>query len=174
MLANAAGLSAQTAEETAAWEIAKDSTTSAEVFAFIEEFPNGAYAKEAKSRMIDLLWLELAAPTTDGAGAVTSATAESVPVTFTAPLTEGSVDIVGKSLEQLIAGSPLFPPVEGLPAEYWETQECSNCHEWEQTNLCAQANTYLNESGAENLIKPHPYGGTFKLTLRNWASDGCQ
>ncbi len=174
MLASVASLSAQTADETAAWDIAKDSTTSAEVFAFIEQYPDGAYAKEAKARMIDLLWLELATPVADGAGAITSEPAEATPVTFTAPLTEGSADIIGKSLEQLIAGTPLFPPVEGLPEDYWKAQECSNCHEWEQTNLCVQANTYLSETGAENLIKPHPYGGTFKLTLRNWAMDGCE
>jgi len=123
--------------------------------------------------MIDLLWVELAtnAPETPSeATPLQSVTS----VTFSAPLSEGSSDIVGKTLEDLIAGTPLYPPVEGLPEEYWKTKECSSCHEWEQANLCTQANTYLSDAGAENLVKQHPYGGTFKLNLRNWAQAGCE
>ncbi|MCK0122367.1 outer membrane protein assembly factor BamD [Loktanella sp. F6476L] len=177
VLASTASLKAQTAEETAAWEIAQTATTSEEVFAFIEQFPDGTYAKDAKARMIDLLWLELAtAQPADGAAAAEAPTegVEPAPVAFSVPLVEGSPEIIGKSLEELIAASPLFPPVEGLPDEYWKEQECSDCHAWEQANLCDQANTYLNDAGAENLVKPHPYGGAFKLTLRNWAMDGCE
>lgn len=163
---------AQDASETAAWDLARESGTSAEVFAFIEEYPNSEYVTEAKSYMIDLLWVELAtAPEAQTEEVVVQ---EIVPVTFSAPITEGSEDIIGKSLEQLIVGSPLYPPVEGLPEEYWKTQECSSCHEWQQANLCTQANSYLSDAGAENLIKQHPYGGTFKLNLRNWAQNDCE
>lgn len=178
-LAIPASIIAQTADETAAWETAQTATTSEEMFAFIEQYPDGVYAQDAKARMIDLLWLELAAaPAAEGAAEPAADPvadmAEPAPVAFSVPLVEGSPEIIGKTLEQLIAGSPLFPPVEGLPDEYWKEQECSNCHEWEQANLCSQANTYLNIAGAENLVKPHPYGGAFKLTLRNWAEDGCE
>lgn len=173
LLAYGNTLAAQTAttEETIAWEAAKESRASADVFAFIENYPDGVFAKEAKEHMIDLLWVELSAtqPTSEAELIV-----ERIPVTFSQPLTEGSPDIIGKSLEELIVGSPLFPPVEGLPEEYWKEQECSNCHEWKQANLCTQANTYLSDAGADNLIKQHPYGGSFKLNLRDWAAGGCE
>lgn len=164
---------AQDSAEAAAWEQVKATGTSAEVFAFIEQYPNGEFTKEAKAHMIDLLWVELAtnspdAPTTD------IVTQPTEPVSFSVPLTEGSPDIVGMTLEKLIDGTPLFPPVEGLPEEYWKDQNCSGCHEWEQANLCTQANSYLSDAGAENLIKQHPYGGSFKLNLRSWAQNDCQ
>jgi hypothetical protein len=177
LLASTASLNAQTADETAAWDIAQQATASEEVFAFIEQYPDGAFAKEAKARMIDLLWLELATTTpTDGTAAAdpTEDMPEPAPVAFSVPLVEGSPAIIGKTLEELIAGLPLFPPVEGLPEQFWKEQECKDCHAWEQANLCDQANTYLSDAGAENLVKPHPYGGAFKLTLRNWAIDGCE
>jgi hypothetical protein len=97
-----------------------------------------------------------------------------VALTFNTPLTEGAPEIVGKTIAELVEGNPLFPPVEGLPESYWKAQECSNCHEWLQENLCAQANTYLSDAGSENLVKQHPYGGTFKQNLRIWAIGGCE
>ncbi len=177
MLATTTIASAQEAstEEALAWEAVKDSDASADVFAFIERYPNGAFTKDAQALMIDLLWVEMAAaaPVTDAeTGEPTSQ--DPIAVTFSAPLTEGDPEIVGKSIEELIVGSPLFPPVEGLPESYWKEQDCSNCHEWEQANLCTQANTYLTDAGAENLTKQHPYGGTFKQNLRVWAMAGCE
>jgi hypothetical protein len=176
LLASTASLYAQTADETAAWEVVQHATASEEVFAFIEQYPNGTFAKEAKARMIDLLWLELAttAPIDETAADPTVDMPDPAPVAFNVPLVEGSPEIIGKSLEELIAGQSLFPPVEGLPEQFWKEQECKDCHAWEQANLCDQANTYLSDAGAENLVKPHPYGGAFKLTLRNWAIDGCE
>lgn len=167
------GAAAQDQSEAAAWAIASQSTTSAEVFEFIETYPDGQFAKDAKSLMIDLLWTELAE--NEPAVASDDGTPQALAaVTFTSPLTDGSADIIGKSIEELIAGSPLFPPIEGLPEELWKAAECSDCHEWERENLCTQANSYLSDAGAENLIKPHPYGGTFKLNLRTWAQGGCE
>lgn len=175
-MANSAA-SAQNSAEKAAWEAAQQTTTSEEVFAFLEKYPNSVFAKDAKAYMIDLLWKELAeeAPEKPEAEAATSeAEAQATVVLFSQPLSEGSADIIGKSLEDLISSTPLFPPVEGLDEAYWKDQQCSNCHEWEQANLCTQANTYLSVAGAENLIKEHPYGGTFKLNLRTWAQGGCE
>ncbi|WP_089994131.1 hypothetical protein [Cognatiyoonia koreensis] len=167
-------VAAQDSAEALAWEAAKATGTSAEVFEFIEQYPNGEFTKEAKAYMIDLLWVELAANAPEQATVVEVAVADSVPVTFSTPLTEGSADIVGMTLEKLIDGTPLYPPVEGLPESYWKDQNCSNCHTWEQANLCTQANSYLTDAGAENLVKKHPYGGTFKMNLRNWAQGGCE
>lgn len=164
---------AQDAAEKAAWEIAQQGKTSEEVFAFIEQYPNSVYAKDAKAYMIDLLWKELAEETPQQTALVTEPVETSTTVLFSQPLTEGSVDVIGRSLEELIASSPSFPPVEGLDEAYWKEKQCSNCHEWKQANLCTQANTYLSDAGAENLIKKHPYGGAFKLNLRVWAEGGC-
>lgn len=162
-------------EESIAWDEVKDSEVSADLFAFIERYPNGEFTKQAQARMIDVLWAEMAAASpVPEAETEEPATPDILAVTFSTPLTEGAPEIVGKSLEELIAGSPLFPPVEGLPEEYWKAEECSSCHEWEQANLCTQANTYLSDAGAENLTKQHPYGGTFKQNLRNWAIGGCE
>lgn len=164
---------AQDSAEATAWQQVKESGTSAEVFAFIEQYPNGEFTKEAKAHMIDLLWVELATNAPEST-AEAEAPAQSLPVTFSAPLTEGSDEIIGQSLEELIKISPSYPPVEGLPEAFWKEQTCSNCHEWEQANLCTQANSYLTDAGAENLIKQHPFGGTFKLNLRTWAQGGCE
>ena len=95
-------------------------------------------------------------------------------VAFSVPLAAGSSDVAGKSIEELIAGVPLFAPIDGLPEELWKEQECSSCHEWNPANLCEEANFYLGEGGAVSLGKPHPYGGTFKLNLAQWARGGCQ
>lgn len=166
--------SSQDAAESAAWDAAKESATSESIFAFIEQYPNGAYTKEAKAYMIDLLWQELADTNAEQDTTEPTQASLSTAILFDQPLTEGSPDIVGRSLEELILSSPMFPPVEGLPEEYWKEQECSNCHEWKQANLCTQANTYLADAGAENLNKKHPFGGTFKMNLRNWAQGGCE
>lgn len=95
-------------------------------------------------------------------------------VSFAAPLTAGSPEVMGKSIEQLIAGVALFAPIEGLPEELWKGQNCASCHEWNPANLCEQANFYLGDAGAANLTKLHPYGGTFKQNLVQWARGGCQ
>jgi len=166
-------------QEAIAWAGVKDSASSADVFAFIEQYPNGEFTADAQALMIDLLFAEMnTAPVEEDVVVVEDAeeptSLDTILVTFSTPLTQGDPEVVGRSIEELIDGSPLFPPVEGLPASYWETQECSNCHEWEQANLCDQANTYLTDAGAENLDKPHPYGGTFKENLVIWATGGCQ
>lgn len=46
-------------EEILAWEAAQQSNNPEDIFAFIEAYPDGAYIKEAKLRIIDLLWVDL-------------------------------------------------------------------------------------------------------------------
>jgi len=94
-------------------------------------------------------------------------------ITFQSPLTQGDAATIGKSLEQLIAGSPLFSPIEGLPDAVWKGKECKACHKWEQEALCTQGGTYLNVKTAAAIDKKHPYGGSFKQNLRTWAQQGC-
>lgn len=168
-------------DESATWEAVKANGTSTDVFAFIEEYPNGAFVQEAKAYMIDLLWIELAETKADaGAETVVEVAVERTDattldqLTFTTPLTEAAPEIVGKSFEEIVKMTPLFPPVEGLPEEYWKNKDCSACHQWEQANLCTQANTYLSDAGGENLMKEHPFGGSFKLNLRSWALNDCE
>ena len=95
-------------------------------------------------------------------------------VAFTVPLAAGAPDVAGASIEELIAGTAMYPPIEGLPESLWKEQTCTACHEWNQTNLCEQATFYLGEAGADSLGKQHPYGGSFKLNLAQWARGGCQ
>lgn len=96
------------------------------------------------------------------------------PVYYSEPLTEAAPDIIGRSLEELIGAAPLHPPVEGLPPEYWQNQTCAGCHQWDQDTLCTQAEFYTTDSGQNNLLKLHPFGGSFKRNLRVWAQGGCQ
>lgn len=95
-------------------------------------------------------------------------------VKFSEPLTVGAPVILGKSIEQLIKGSPVFAPIEGLPDSYWKRQECSNCHKWTRDDLCKQGQFYLKQTDDILLDKKHPLGGTFKRNLVVWARDDCQ
>lgn len=95
-------------------------------------------------------------------------------VKFDLPLSAPGSVIDGAVLSDIINMSPMFPPVEGLPDEFWKEQSCSNCHEWTKDRLCDQANVYLTLSGQKSLEKPHPFGGIFKRNLRQWATGGCE
>ncbi len=95
-------------------------------------------------------------------------------ITFSTKLINGSDHVKGRSIEQLIKGSPLYPPIAELPKELWEDQTCSNCHQWDQANLCVQAGTYLRPTGESSVSKRHPYGGSLKANLQIWARDGCR
>ena len=94
-------------------------------------------------------------------------------VAFNAPLGVGDPELATLSIAEIITGTPLFPPVENLPEIYWKDKTCSNCHNWNQENLCAQAKTYLGDR-KDALGKKHPLGGTFKQALSIWARDGCK
>jgi hypothetical protein len=129
-----------------------------------------------------------AAPQTAGAGASTtpgaapSASTPSAQTTapgsqdevlrFSKPIPFGPYPVAGNSIEQLAAGIPMFPPLEGLDESQWK-KSCSNCHKWDHSTLCAQGTTYA-KSPQLILRKPHPYGGAFKDALMQWAKSGCQ
>lgn len=179
-----------------AWRALGENASPDQIMTFLEKFPRSIHDTEAKRQLLKALETQAedtsaaAQPQVDAAQSdaevpveaavepaalpVATPPADDGVVRFTVPLFHGDSQVVGKSLEQLIAGSPLFAPVEGLPEEYWKEQTCKNCHEWQQANLCEQANFYLTEKGAASLTKQHPYGGSFKENLRVWAVGDCQ
>jgi hypothetical protein len=93
-------------------------------------------------------------------------------VRFSEPIQSGPPPVYGHSLEQLIAGIPLFPPIEGLDESVWK-KTCSSCHKWDRKTLCAQGAVYAKDPKTELRI-PHPYGGPEKIAIAKWFRGGCQ
>lgn len=155
--------------------------------AYIAEYPTGVFAELALSEIATIRDQQGSqkpaaaaeaeqqtevAMTSQEPATITTGTEQTI--TFTSPLTVGSEQIVGRSIEELLAGSPLYPPVEGLPESYWAEETCSSCHQWTQEALCTQAQIYISANAERSLAKQHPYGGTFKKNLSAWAEGGCQ
>ena len=97
---------------------------------------------------------------------------DDAPIRFDGKLNLPDTPINGRSIEELIVGTPLFAPIEGLDKAIWEKKPCGTCHQWTKERLCVQATTYI---GRENMVGrlEHPYGLPFKQTLEKWAEDGC-
>ena len=93
-------------------------------------------------------------------------------VRFKEPLTSGPYPVNGSSLEQLVNGIPLFPPIEGLDEAVWK-KNCNACHKWDQRTLCEQGATYVKNPKSA-LRGSHPYGGAEKVAMMEWAKTGCQ
>jgi hypothetical protein len=93
-------------------------------------------------------------------------------VRFSEPIAFGPFPVNGNSLEQLIAGIPMFPPIEGLDEKTWQVA-CSHCHKWDKQTLCTQAQVYVKDPNVTMRI-PHPYGGPEKVAMLKWAQGGCQ
>jgi hypothetical protein len=111
------------------------------------------------------------APSAAAAPAPAAAPFEEV-VLFNKPLTSGPFPVNGSSLEQLVEGIPLFPPIEGLDESVWK-KHCAACHKWDQRTLCEQGASYV-KNPASALRKSHPYGGAEKIAMMQWAKTGCQ
>lgn len=154
--------------------------------AYLETYPSGVFAAlaDAEIRALQLKGqptAPAAAPTLDltapspAAAVPEAAQPQAAPaqqqITFLSALT-GTGPIEGRSIAQIIEGSPQYPPVEGLPDSFWKGKTCSNCHHWTQAALCEQGKTYLTQTGEFALGKHHPIDG-FKQILRDWASGGC-
>ncbi|WP_171102114.1 caspase domain-containing protein [Ruegeria sp. HKCCD7255] len=147
---------------------------------YLHSFPDGVFADDAVERMAALRLGEetvtrkaepnVEAPDAENKGAISA----DIVLTLDSPLTFGNSYVLGQSINQLVAGSPQFPPIDGLPEELWKDQSCSNCHQWTAEALCDQAQTYVERPAAGNVAKQHPYGGGLKVNLRRWALDGCQ
>ena len=93
-------------------------------------------------------------------------------ITFTGKITEGPTPVNGSSLAQLITGTPIYPPIDGLPDAAWK-KTCNNCHQWNQQSLCVQAKLYAKDPKMTMRIQ-HPYGGPEKIAMMKWAQGGCQ
>jgi hypothetical protein len=153
--------------------VAQTSGAAADYEAYLKAFPNGIYAELAGFEL-DTLAQKLAQAAPPPKVAATDDIPVQANLTFKEPLTIGDEALIGKSIEDLVTLSPLFPPIEELPEEFWKDQQCSNCHEWTQEALCTQGKTYVTANNTRAVSKSHPYGGGFKHVLKNWAGMGCQ
>lgn len=170
------------AKEQALFEAAQANPSEDAYTAYLDAFPQGVFAEFASQELVALKQKNGTDPIGEGvtqpvAPVVAAPAPELVvpsgPVTFKSALASDSPSISGRSIEDLIAMSPLYPPIEGLPEEYWKDKTCSNCHQWTQDRLCTQAEAYLSVNMERSLDKKHPFGGALKQNLKAWASAGC-
>ena len=95
-------------------------------------------------------------------------------VTFGEAFTDVDEVLDGHSIRDLISGSPLYAPIDGLPEALWKKETCSSCHAWTQETLCTQGEFYSKQGLDALERKEHPYGGAFKREVMRWADRGCE
>lgn len=152
--------SASPAEE-AAFRHAQTTGLFSDYEAYLAQYPNGAFVDAARFEM------QWALKSTEAAGAQTG-------ITFETPLISDNPAVNGKSIAELIQGTPLYSPIEGLPEALWKEAACSNCHGWTKEALCEQGMAYTGIQQSKSLTKEHPYGGALKAALRTFAVEGCR
>jgi uncharacterized caspase-like protein len=158
--------------EIALMETAQASGLLSDYEAYLEAFPNGLFAELIKIEIANLQSQEIAVALLEVVEVPEQPT--SLDFFYDQVILNGSEVIRGLTIEEAILGTPLFAPVEGVPDELWQGQECSSCHQWTREALCSQGQTYMSETAAAVLEKDHPLGGTFKNVLRQWAQNDCQ
>ncbi len=174
-----------TADEQSMFEAVQANPTIEGYQEYLNAFPNGTFSEFARGEVEALQANNNLDPVGEGVSAPAEETElamvaeqerSTVPniVKYDVPLVAPGSIIDGILLSEITALSPMFPPVEGLPDEYWKEQSCANCHEWTKDRLCDQSNVYLNLSGQKSLEKPHPFNGLLKRNLKQWAAGGCQ
>lgn len=168
--------SGASAVELAMWEYAVSTGKVEEVDRFLQLYPNSVFteaALELKETLSSNNGNSEPKPEQQADTAVADTSTTITPVSYDEPLANDNTEGGPRSIKQLASGSPLFPPIADLPAEYWESKTCSDCHAWNRDNLCEQASFLANrEAEAVQRIR-HPYGGFFKDALRAWAAGGC-
>lgn len=147
--------------------------------AYLMLYPEGTFAEIARFEMEWALKSATPPPTASTEVVISppQPAAEIQPqadIAFDTPLIVPGSVINGQSIAQLITGSPLFPPIDGIPETLWKGQQCSNCHKWTKEALCDQGKTYSGPTGPDALQKKHPYGGAFKAALKTYALEGCR
>jgi uncharacterized caspase-like protein len=174
------------AADRAAFEVAQELATLEGYESYLDRFPEGVFAEFAKTEIAALEAKVTQDPIAEKeetevavvAPAEPSQPAQSTPqpedLRFGSALWNGGEEIIGRTFAELVQGSPIYPPIEGLPDELWKGQSCANCHQWTREALCEQGNFYVSKEESRALSKQHPYGGGFKNNLRTWAANGCQ
>ena len=143
---------------------------------YLRAYPQGTFVEIAEEEIAALSGAGRAAAPAAAApvAALPAPAIDPGTVSFTAPLTSGGPGIEGHSLAELISGTPLYPPIEGLPDEMWKGQSCASCHQWTEAALCDQGKAYLGPNFARGLALMHPLGPGLKQNLRAWAEGGCR
>ncbi|MBK0327147.1 caspase family protein [Rhodobacteraceae bacterium F11138] len=149
---------------------------------YLDAFPQGVFAEFASQELAALQKQSGQDPVGEGVTPEPEIAATPAPepeaepgsITFDTVLASDQPAISGRSIAELVQGSPLYPPIEGLPEAYWKDKSCSNCHQWTQDRLCTQANSYLSLNMQRSLDKKHPFGGALKRHLKTWAAGGCK
>lgn len=156
------------------WDVVKTSGNAEMLTVFLGKHPDSPHRLEATKLLRSLL---IEQTVTRAAPDLTSVVA-TVPADLLTPPKDNTIThglrLTSKTLPQLLGLSPKFPPVENLPETLWKAQSCKNCHKWTPPALCDQARTYTEAHFDPRTEKQHPLGVPFKLTLRQWALDGCK
>jgi uncharacterized caspase-like protein len=161
--------------EEKAWSIARAAGDRAIIAQFLRDFPKSVHADEAQT-LIGTASGKVQAAVGAAPAPPRPDPAPAAQVTFTGPLAGNSPEIAGKSIEQLVHGTPAFAPIEGLPPEAWQGKPCITCHShgWNRQALCEQGQFYGRSGESRTVSKQHPFGIAFHLALRDWAAGGCQ
>ena len=161
-------------DEEHLWATVSTSGDPVQIKLFLKAYPETAHEEEARGLLIAVLPAvpEGQAEVGEVDAAMQAAIAAS-DVTFAGPITAGTADIVGNSIEKLIGTGPLYSPIPGLPDEAWLGLKCTDCHQWTQAALCDQGKFYVKQQPVVALETQHPLGGAFKLNLRRWAELEC-
>ncbi|GGM08324.1 hypothetical protein GCM10011534_32870 [Pseudooceanicola nanhaiensis] len=166
---------APAASEAELMEAARAAGTPEGYRAYLDAYPEGVFAELVKIELAALETRTGQAATPPAAAAPEAPAEPSVPdIFFDRPLSLGSPQMIGRTITEITQGTPLYPPIEGLPDSAWKDQSCSGCHQWTREALCDQGQTYVSDAGSRALQKEHPMGGTFKRVLRQWAAGGCR
>lgn len=158
--------------EKAAFEAAQASGRAEDWEAFLKQHPDSVFREIAETELAAAVEKRGHDPEENPPGG--KAGPLTVDIFFDQPLREGGDNVRGKAIAKLIEGSPLFPPIEGLPDEVWKGKHCANCHEWTQKALCDQGNFYVKNEVDDGFGAIHPYGGQFRQVLKAWAGQGCR
>lgn len=164
-------------------ELIEKAMTEGTVSAFLDylaAYPTGVFADLAKAELANLTKDKPAAapapaPVAKPAPKPEPEETQLAALVYDRPLRAKSARVDGKTIEELAASTPEFPPVEGLPPSYWQNQTCGACHNWSHENLCKQAKFYTTTS-KPNMVerKKHPFGGEFKTALAAWGKNDCK